>query len=92
VKTNHNQSRRTRMVSNGVILTLLLTNLPDMYADDQRGDNKVVESKLENNIPGYQQPMESETSRRDMVGPSGEEIHDFLYPPPKDSEAVRPVN
>jgi hypothetical protein len=68
------------MISNGVILALLLTNVPGMYAEDRR-----VESRLEKNIPRNQPVTESETSRHSigMVGPSGEEIHDFLYPMPK---------
>ena len=94
MKTNHNQSRRTRTISNGVILALLLTNLPGMYAEDRRADNPVVESRLEKNIPRNQQATESETRRHSigMVGPSGEEIHDFLYPTPEDGEAVTPIN
>jgi hypothetical protein len=94
VKTNHNQSRRrTRMISNGVILALLLSSLPGMYAEDRRADDAVVESRMEKNTPRNQPVTESETSRHSiMVGPSGEEIHDFLYPTAKEGEVVTQVN
>jgi hypothetical protein len=82
------------MISNGVILALLLTNLPGMYAEDRRADNAVVESRLEKNIPRNQPATESETSRHSigMVGPSGEEIHDFLYPTAKEGEVLTQAN
>jgi hypothetical protein len=82
------------MISNGVILALLLTNLPGMYAEDRRADDAVVGSRLEKNIPRNQPATESETSRDSigMVGPSGEEIHDFLYPTAKEGEVVTEAN
>ena len=94
MKTNHNQSRRTRLVFGGLFLALLLSDLPGMYADDQGTNSPVVESRLEKNIPRNQPATESETSRHsiDMVGPSGEEIHDFLYPTAKDGEVVTQAN
>jgi hypothetical protein len=94
VKTNHNQSRRrTRMISNGVILALLLSSLPGMYAEDRRADDAVVESRMDKNTPRNQPVTESETSRHSiMVGPSAEEIHDFLYPTAKEGEVVTQAN
>lgn len=95
MKTNHNQSRRrTRMISRGVILALLLSSLPGMYAEDRRADDAVVESRVEKNTPRNQPATESETSRHSigMVGPSGEEIHDFLYPTAKEGEVVTQAN
>lgn len=95
MKTNHNRSRRTRMIANGVILALLLSAFRGgIYAEDQPANSKVIESKVEKDLPKNGDPIELDTNRHNvpMIGPSAQEIHDFLYPMPKDVKVVRPAN
>jgi hypothetical protein len=82
------------MILNSVILALLLNAFSGTDAEDQPANSKVVESTVEKNLPRNEQPSESDTIRHNgaMVGPSAQEIHDFLYPMPKDVKVVRPAN
>ena len=93
MRTNCKQKRRTLSIGNGALLSLLLS-FPGIYAQDQRANSKVVESTVEKDLPKNQDPIELDTTRRGlpMVGPSAQEIHDFLYPIPKDVKVVRPAN
>ena len=83
------------MIPNSVILALLLSAFSGTDAEDQAANSKVVESRVEDNISRNEYPSESAATTRNgvpMVGPSAEEIHDFLYPIAKDSKVVRPAN
>ena len=93
MKTKYHQRRRTLLFSSALFVALLIA-LPGVYAEDQGADRPVVESKARNNIPRNEQPIESDTIRLNipMVGPSGQEIHDFLYPTPEDGKVVTPAN
>jgi hypothetical protein len=94
MKTRFNQRRRTLLVSGGLFSALLLSGLPHIYAyaEDWAVDSPFVELKEEK--IKRNQPMEPDTTRGTLplVGPSGEEIHDFLYPMPRDGEVVTPAN
>jgi hypothetical protein len=92
VKTNHNRRRGTPFVSGGLVLALLLSGLPDISAEERATDGpsiKPKEEKIKRN-----QAMEPDITDGifPLVGPSGEEIHDFLYPTPRDGQVVRPAN
>jgi hypothetical protein len=97
VKTKNNRCRRNLSVSGGFLLALLLSDFSDIHAEDQAIDNPIVEPRLDKKIPRNEHLTESDTIRHTrrhtipMVGPSGEEIHDFLYPMPKD-EVVTSAN
>jgi hypothetical protein len=86
MKTEYNHSRRTLWVSSGFFLALLVGNSPHLYAEERRADSSLVEPI----INGNEQPMEPGNTRDAIrpVGPSGEEIHDFLYPTAKDGKVV----
>jgi hypothetical protein len=92
MKTRCNQRGRTLLVSGGLFLALLLSGLPHVYAEERAADSPSVapkEEKIKRN-----QAMEPDTTNGilPLVGPSAEEIHDFLYPTPKVGEAVTPAN
>jgi hypothetical protein len=95
MKTRFNQRRRTLLVSGGLYSALLLSGLPHIYAyaEDRAADSPFVELKKEK-VKRNEQPMEPDNTRETvrLVGPSGEEIHDFLYPTPKDGKGVTPAN
>jgi hypothetical protein len=93
MKTKYNQMRRTLLIFGGLFLALLLSDLPHLYAEDQGADSPVVEPK-EKNITANEQPMEPDITRGalPLVGPSGEEIHDFLYPTTENRKVVTPAN
>lgn len=94
MKKKNNRWRRNVLVSGGFFLALLLSDLPQMHAEDRKADNPLVEPKVGKAIKENEQPMEPAISRDSihMVGPSGEEIHDFLYPTPNDGKVVTPAN
>ena len=92
MKTRCNQRGRTLLVSGGLFLALLLSGFPHVYAEERAADSPSVapkEEKIKRN-----QAMEPDTTNGilPLVGPSAEEIHDFLYPTPKVGEAVTPAN
>jgi hypothetical protein len=92
MKTRCNQRGRTLLVSGGLFLALLLSGLPHVYAEERAADSPSVapkEEKIKRN-----QAMEPDITDGifPLVGPSGEEIHDFLYPMPRDGKVVRPAN
>jgi hypothetical protein len=93
MKTKYNQMRRTLLIFGGLFLALLLSDLPHLYAEDQGADRPVVEAK-DKNIKGNEQPMEPDNMRNTvhLVGPSGQEIHDFLYPTPENPKVVTPAD
>jgi hypothetical protein len=91
VKTNY-QKRRITLLSGGCFLALLVSVLPVIFAEDQPADRPTVEPK--DNIANHQRSKEPERTSEaiGLVGPSGEEIHDFLYPAPENRKIVIPVN
>ena len=94
MKTKYQQRRRALWVSSGFFLALLFGDLRHPYAEDRRADSLVIEPKERKNIKANEPPMQPENGRAPMglVGPSAEQIHDFLYPPAKDDKVVGPVN
>ena len=92
MKTKYNQMRRTLLIFGGLFLALLLSDLPHLYAEDQGADSPVVEAKEEK--IKRDQPMEPDNTRDivHLVGPSGAEIHDLLYPTTENREVVTPAN
>jgi len=93
MKTKFSQRRRTLLVFGGLFSALLLGDLPHLYAEDQGADSPVVEAK-EKNIKANEQPMAPDSPRGTLplVGPSGEEIHDFLYPTTENRKVVTSAN
>jgi hypothetical protein len=90
MKTKYYKRRRTLLVSGGFFLALLLGAAANGYADDYAG----VETKERENIRRNEQPIEPATPRDTarLVGPSGEEIHDFLYPTPEEGNVLMRAN
>jgi hypothetical protein len=94
MKKRYKQYAGPQLAAYGLLLALLLSGLPhiDAYAEDVAADSPFIELK-EDKIK-RNEPMESDTTRETIsrVGPSGQDIHDFLYPMPKVDEAVTPDN
>lgn len=91
MKTKYNQMRRTLLVCSGLLA--LLSEFPQLYADEGKTDRPVVEAK-DRNIKTSEQPMEPDNTPDTvhLVGPSAEEIHDFLYPPAANRNVVTATN
>jgi hypothetical protein len=91
VKTNY-QKRRTTLLSGGCFLALLLSVFPVTFAEDQPADKAAVEP--EDIVMSNEQPMAPDTARESigLVGPSAEEIHDFLYPSPENRKFITSAN
>jgi hypothetical protein len=90
MKTKY-QRRRTFVLFSGFSLAMTLGYLPDLYADGRKADSPVVEAEEEKNIKTKEQPVEPGNTFG-LIGPSGQEIHDFLYPTLRDGKVVTPAN
>jgi hypothetical protein len=93
VKTKYKQRRRAVLVLGGFFLALMLGVSSDLYAENRTADRPAIEPK-EEKIKRDQQPMESDTTGDNisLVGPSAEEIHDFLYPTREDDKVLTRAN
>ena len=91
MKTNY-QKRRTTLLSGGCFLALLASVFPVIFAEDQPGHIPAVEPK--DSFVKDEQSKETERTRKAvcLVGPSGEEIHDFLYPAPENPQVITSAN
>jgi hypothetical protein len=91
VKTNY-QKRRTTLLSGGCFLALVVSVFPIILAEDQTADRAAVEPK--DSIGSNEQSIKPETTRETvgLVGPSAEEIHDFLYPAPEHRKTITCAN
>lgn len=78
----------------GFFLVLLLSSAARIYAEDRSSNRPVDQTKEEETITTNEQPMRRETTPNTagMVGPSGEEIHDFLYPTYEDEKLLTRAN
>ena len=91
MKTNY-QKRRTTLLSGGCFLALLVSVFPVISAEDQPAGKAAVEPK--DMVMSNEQPMAPDTTRETigLVGPSAEEIHDFLYPAPENRKLITSAN
>lgn len=82
------------MVSGGFFLALLLSAAAPVYAENQPTDRPADRIKEEEIITRNEESMRADTTRDSarMVGPSGEEIHDFLYPTAEDDKLLTRAN
>ena len=88
------KSHRTLLVFRGFFLALLLSANAHIYAEDRATGKPAVQTKEEDTIKRNEQPMPPDISRDSprLVGPSGEEIHDFLYPTSEDAKVLTRAN
>ena len=93
MKTKYYKRRSTLLVSGGFFLALLF-GAANVYGDDHAADRPAVETKEGKTIKRNERPMEPATPRDTarLVGPSAEEIHDFLYPTPEDGGVLTRAN
>jgi hypothetical protein len=94
VKTKGQQRRRALSVSSAFFLALLLGHFPHLSAEERRADRLIVEPSERKTLKTNEAPMKPESAHEPMglVGPSAQQIHDFLYPPAKDDKVVGPMN
>lgn len=94
MKTKFTQRHRTLLVSGGLFSALLLSAAANVYADDQPADRPAVETKEGKDTKRNEPPLEPATPRDTarLVGPSAEQIHDFLYPAPEDGKVLTRAN
>jgi hypothetical protein len=73
---------------------MLLSAGAHVYAEDTDADKLKVHTKEEETVKRNEKPVEPDTtaSSARMVGPSGEEIHDFLYPTREDDKVLTRAN
>jgi hypothetical protein len=92
VETNHNRRRSTPFVSGGLFLALVLSGWPHISAEERATDGPSVEPKEEKIKRNQAMEPDITDGILPLVGPSGEKIHDFLYPTLRDGKVVRPAN
>ena len=76
------KSRGALLVSRGLFLALLLGTDAELYAENRATDRPADQTKEEETGKGPEEARRTDTTpdTAGLVGPSGEEIHDFLYP------------
>ena len=94
MKTKYNQSHRKPRLFCGLLLALLLSDPSHIHGEDKASDNRTNEPNDARNSRRTEQPLEAQNTDNSvrLVGPSGEEIHDFLYPTSEDDKGVTPAN
>jgi hypothetical protein len=82
------------LVSGWFFLALLASYAPLAYADERWAHSLAAEPKEKEFVQRSEQPTALNNTREltRLVGPSGEEIHDFLYPVVEDGKAITPAN
>ena len=87
VKTNY-QKCRTTLISGGCFLALVVSVFPVIFAEDQPAHKPAVEPR--DKIVNDEQSREPKRTRETvpLVGPSVEEILDFLYPAPENPQVI----
>lgn len=91
VKTNY-QKRRTSLLSGGCFLALVVSVFPVIFAEDQPAVRPAVEPNDNSLNSRRSKELERRRETVGLVGPSGEDIHDFLYPAPENPEIVTSAN
>ena len=76
------KSHRTLLVLGGFFLALPLSAAAHVQAEDQATDRPAVQTTEKETSNRNEEPRRPDISRdtAPLLGPSGEEIHDFLYP------------
>jgi deoxyxylulose-5-phosphate synthase len=94
MKSKYKDKRYTLMLSSGSFLALLLSVSAHVCAEDQTVDTSVVKSIEEEIIERTERSIGLVITHENirLVGPSGEEIHDFLYPAPEDDNVLTRAN
>ena len=87
------KSHLTLLVSSGFFLALPLSAAAHVQAEDRATDRASVQT-TEETSKRNQEPMRPDISRdtAPLLGPSGEEIHDFLYPVIEDDKLLIRAN
>ena len=95
MNTKYKDSGRALLVSSWLFLALLDGHSPSLYAEERQSGSSVIECKETETTNKNGQPTVSIHPRKTLtrlVGPSAEEIHDFLYPPVEDCKVSTPAN
>ena len=94
MKTKYNQRHRKQRLFCGLLLALLLSDPSGVDGEDKGRDSRTVERNDARNSRRTEQPREAQNTNNSvgLVGPFGEEIHDFLYPTSEDDKGMRPAN
>ena len=87
------KNRSTLLVSS-FFLALLLSAAAHVHAEDRATDRGAVQTTEKETSKRNEEPMRPDISRDTarLVGPSGEEIHDFLYPMIEDDKHLIRAN
>ena len=88
------KSHRKLLVSGGFFLALPLSAAAHVQAEDRATDRGAVQTTEKETSKRNEEPMRPDISRDTarLVGPSGEEIHDFLYPMIEDDKHLIRAN
>lgn len=88
------KSHLTLLVSGGFLLALPLSAAAHVQAEDLATDKRSIQTTEKETSKRNEEPKRSDTSRdtAPLLGPSGEEIHDFLYPVIEDDKLLIRAN
>jgi hypothetical protein len=88
------KSHRNLLLSGAFFLALPLSAAAQVQAEDRTADKAAVQTTEKETSKKNEEPMRPDISRDTarLVGPSGEEIHDFLYPMIEDDKHLIRAN
>ena len=90
MKINQKHRRGTLLIAGWMLVAIVLGTTAPLRSDDERRDTSTSAAGEAQRIKRNEEHAQMNNTRETtgLVGPSGEEIHDFLYPPIQDEKAV----
>ena len=90
MKIEQKHRRGTLLIASWLLIAIVLGTAAPLRSDDERRDTSPSATEETQTIKRNEEHAQTKKAREitGLVGPSAEEIHDFLYPPLQDDKAV----
>jgi hypothetical protein len=90
MKIEQKHRRGTLLIASWLLIAIVLGTAAPLRSDDERRDTSTSATEEAQRIKRNEEHAQTKNAREPtgLVGPSAEEIHDFLYPPIQDEKAV----
>ena len=90
VKINQKHRRGTLLIASWLSVAIMLSTADSLHSDDGPRDTSAGATKEAQSLNRNKEPVQPNNTPETtgLVGPSAEEIHEFLYPAIQDDKAV----